>query len=149
MLRYLFALFFLIPLLEVWILVKVGRLVGGPVLIGSIIMTAAIGVYFLRSQGLSTLARAQQALSAGQLPAIELIEGALLLLAGAFLLTPGFATDAVGFTLLWPLARRYFAAWLIRQPQLQTAATEPDHLQEYRAGKRRGETIDGEYTRDE
>ncbi|NNC54230.1 MAG: FxsA family protein, partial [Pseudomonadales bacterium] len=113
MYRYLFLLFFLVPLLEVWILVRVGSLVGAPWLIVSIIATAAIGVFFLRAQGLATLFRAQRALAGGELPTLALFEGALLLVAGALLLTPGFATDAVGFVLLWPLGRRAIARTML------------------------------------
>lgn len=114
MYRYLFLPFFFIPLIEVWILVKVGREIGAWSLIGLIILTAIFGVYFLRQQGLSTLIRAQELLSKGQLPATEMVEGAQLLVAGALLLTPGFATDTLGFLLLWPTTRRYFAKYLTR-----------------------------------
>lgn len=102
MYRYLFLLFFLVPLLEVWILVQVGSVLGAPMLIVSIILTAAIGVYFLRAQGLATLMRAQRMMAEGQIPGVELVEGALLLVAGALLLTPGFATDLLGLVFLMP-----------------------------------------------
>jgi UPF0716 protein FxsA len=70
-----------------------------------VVLTAVIGVWLLRIQGLSTLTRAQQKLQANELPAREILEGMALVIAGAFLLTPGFFTDAIGFLLLFPPTR--------------------------------------------
>ena len=68
-------------------------------------LTAVIGVWLLRIQGLSTLMRAQRRLQENELPAREILEGMALVVAGAFLLTPGFFTDTVGFLLLFPPTR--------------------------------------------
>lgn len=111
--------FFLVPLLEVWIFVKVGRETGAAWVIAMIFLTAVVGVYFLRQQGLSTLQRAQSSMANGMMPARELLEGAMLLIAGAFLLTPGFFTDALGFLLLWPRVRNGLAlkmsGWVVER----------------------------------
>ncbi|MDG1662556.1 MAG: FxsA family protein [Pseudomonadales bacterium] len=158
MYRYLFLLFFLVPLLEVWILVQVGSVVGAPMLIVSIILTAAIGVYFLRAQGLATLMRAQRMMAEGQIPGVELVKGALLMVAGALLLTPGFATDVLGFVFLMPLSRRFIAARLVMRSALWAAMPAASHqsAQQSDAGPtivERSEygarTIEGEYTRDD
>ncbi|MBT8138671.1 MAG: FxsA family protein [Gammaproteobacteria bacterium] len=113
MYRYLLLLFFLVPLLEVWLLVRVGAHIGPWLVILSIFATAVIGAFFLRLQGFSTLHRAQGAMLSGRLPAVEMVEGVLLLLAGALLLTPGYATDVVGFLLLWPASRTPLARYLL------------------------------------
>lgn len=158
MYRYLFLLFFLVPLLEVWILVQVGSVLGAPMLIVSIILTAAIGVYFLRAQGLATLMRAQRMLAEGQIPGVELVEGALLLVAGALLLTPGFATDLLGLVFLMPLSRRFIAAKLVMRSTLWGAMPAGSQQSAQQSGKgsivvERAEdgsrTIEGEYTRDD
>jgi UPF0716 protein FxsA len=73
------------------------------------VLTAVIGVRLLKIQGVSTLKRAQNKMQTGQMPAQEMLEGMGLVVAGAFLLTPGFFTDAVGFLLLLPLTR----GWLV------------------------------------
>jgi len=83
-----------------------------------VIGTAALGTWLLRQQGLSTLARARSRLDSGELPATQLIEGAILLVGGALLLTPGFMTDAVGFACLVPPSRRWLAAQLASRFQV-------------------------------
>lgn len=101
-----FALIFLIvPVLEIYILIQVGQVIGALWTVFFVVLTAVIGVQLLKSQGLSTLTRAQNKLNSGQMPAQELLEGFALVIAGAFLLTPGFFTDTVGFLLLLPMTR--------------------------------------------
>lgn len=103
-----FALIFLVvPLVEIYILIQVGQIIGALWTIFFVVFTAVIGVQLLKHQGLSTLMRAQQKMSGGEMPAQELLEGFALVIAGAFLLTPGFFTDAFGFLLLIPAARRF------------------------------------------
>lgn len=91
-------------------LVTVGGLVGAGWTVFLVVLTAVIGASLVRSQGINTLARSQDSLARGELPAVELVEGVALLVAGALLLTPGFFTDGIGFLLLVPPLRR----WLIR-----------------------------------
>lgn len=110
----LFLLFLLIPLVEIWFLIKVGSVVGAGWTIFLVVATAVIGAGLVRAQGLSAISRIQRELAAGGLPAAELLQGIFLLVSGALLLTPGFFTDAIGFALLVPgirqiLARRLFA----------------------------------------
>ncbi len=107
-----FALIFLIvPLVEIYILIQVGQVIGALWTVFFVVLTAVIGVQLLKQQGLSTLTRAQQKMTAGEMPAHELLEGFALVIAGAFLLTPGFFTDAFGFLLLIPLTRK----WMMRR----------------------------------
>ena len=101
-----FALIFLlVPLLEIYILIQVGQVIGALWTVFFVVLTAVIGVQLLKSQGLSTLSRAQHKMNEGELPAQELMEGIALIVAGAFLLTPGFFTDTAGFLLLFPPTR--------------------------------------------
>jgi len=110
----LFLLIILVPLVEIYLLIQVGGLVGALPTVIAVVLTAVIGSALIRQQGLSTLQRARQGMSAGQLPAMEMLEGIALLVSGAFLLTPGFFTDAVGFLLLVPLIRRGLIAYIMR-----------------------------------
>jgi UPF0716 protein FxsA len=106
----LIATFFLaVPIIEIYLLIQVGQVIGAGWTIMLVVFTAVLGVWLLRIQGLSTLTRAQQKLQENELPASEILEGMGLLVAGALLLTPGFFTDAVGFFLLFPPTR----IWLV------------------------------------
>ena len=81
---------------------------------GAVVGTAALGAGLVRRQGLAALARFRSATQAGELPAVTIIEGLALLVAGAFLLTPGFFTDLVGFLLLTPPLRQFLVRrWLL------------------------------------
>ena len=103
------ALFLLVPIVEIFLLIQVGGMIGAPWTILLVVLTAVIGLRLLKIQGVSTLARAQNKMQTGQMPAQEMLEGMGLVVAGAFLLTPGFFTDTVGFLLLFPPTR----AWLV------------------------------------
>lgn len=93
------------PIVEIFVLIQVGTAIGAPATIGLVILTAIIGTWMLRSQGLSTLDRARSRLAGGEIPAFQLLEGMALAVGGALLLTPGFVTDAIGFACLLPPTR--------------------------------------------
>jgi UPF0716 protein FxsA len=107
MFRYLFLLFLLVPLIEIYFLIQVGRWIGAGWTVFFVVATAVVGVALLKQQGIDTLQRAQQSVNRGGLPAVEMLEGVALVFSGAFLLTPGFVTDTLGFVLLVPPLRRY------------------------------------------
>ncbi len=111
--RVLLALFFLIPLIEIYLLVKVGSWLGAWTTVLLVVFTAVLGAALLRQQGLATLERTRQSMARGELPAMEMLEGALLIVGGALLLTPGFFTDTIGFLLLVPALRRRLILWAI------------------------------------
>lgn len=111
--RFLFLFFIAVPLTEMLLLFEVSDRIGGLTTVGLVVATAVIGVQILKRQGLSTLLRANQRLQSGELPAQEIVEGMMLAGAGALLLTPGFITDAIGFTLLTGPVRRMLACRLI------------------------------------
>jgi len=96
-----------VPLLELYFLIRVGAEIGVFPTIGISLLTATLGGFLVRKQGLGVLARVQRMKGAGEVPALAVLDGALLLIAGIFLLLPGFLTDALGFLLLIPASRRY------------------------------------------
>lgn len=101
----LLALFILVPLVELYLFLILGSRIGlGPTLI-IIVFTAILGAALTKSQGARALARFRQASAEGRLPHNEVLDGLLILIAGAVLLTPGFLTDTVGFLLLVPPVR--------------------------------------------
>lgn len=106
---HLLILFLVVPLAETWLLIKLGGQIGALPTIALCVLTAVIGSWFIKRQGLRTIAEIQLAQSKGLLPAQQMLEGMLLLLAGVLLLTPGLFTDAVGFSLLLPGLRASLA----------------------------------------
>ncbi len=102
----LLLLFTAVPLIELALLVEIGRVVGLPATIALVLFTGVLGAWLARSQGLATLARLQQELGAGRMPTDALLDGLMIFIAGAVLLTPGILTDVFGFALLTPAFRR-------------------------------------------
>ncbi len=98
-------LFTLIPVVEIYVILQVGEQLGALPTVGLIILTGAAGAYLARTQGFEVVRRMQQELNRGQLPADPLIDAAMVLAGGLLLLTPGFCTDIVGFSLLVPATR--------------------------------------------
>ncbi len=109
------VLFLVIPIVEIYILLEVGDLIGAFPTIILVVLTAVIGAGLLRQQGLSTLARLQQNMGQGKLPAQEMIEGVLLAVGGALLMTPGFVTDTMGFLCLLPFSRKFIAQAIMKR----------------------------------
>ena len=107
-------LFVVTPLVELAILVYLGTLIGVLYTILIVIVTGLIGALLARNQGLATLSRIRSDIERGILPADELFKGALILIGGLLLLTPGLITDLVGFAMLIPQTRNVVAKWLRR-----------------------------------
>jgi UPF0716 protein FxsA len=111
----LFLLVFVgVPLLELYLLIQVGSEIGALPTIGLSILTAILGSWLVRVQGFSVLLRVRGMLDRGEVPALEVLDGALLLIAGVMLLLPGFITDALGFLLLIPPLRRFVIRRFVR-----------------------------------
>ncbi len=110
----LLLVFIVVPLIEIGLFIEIGGVIGALPTIGLIILTAVIGVALIRLQGMLTLARVREKLDRREVPAIDLIEGLILLVAAALLLTPGFFTDGVGFLVLVPGIRRTLATQLLK-----------------------------------
>ena len=111
----LMALFLVIPIVEIYLLIQVAGIINWLPTIALVVLTAVIGASLLRSQGLQTYIRFNQALNEGRIPANEILEGVALLIGGALLLTPGFFTDAIGFFCLLPITRRPLVTFLINR----------------------------------
>ena len=103
--RTLLALLLVVPLVDALFLIVVATRLGWAVTVALVVLTAVLGMLLLRAEGRATLARVQRKLARGEPPTDELLDGGLLIAAGAFLLTPGLVTDAVGFLLALPLSR--------------------------------------------
>ena len=105
-------LLFWFPLIEIGVFIEVGGLIGLWPTLGLIILTAVLGTWQLRAQGLATLARARDQMEKGAMPARELFDGVCLLIAGGLLLTPGFVTDSLGGLLFVPPFRDLLRRWI-------------------------------------
>lgn len=103
------------PIVEMAVLIQVGSMIGVLNTIGLVLLTAVIGAWLLKQQGLATLLRANQRLNSGELPAREVAEGLILAVGGALLLTPGFVTDTVGFFCLLPGSRHWLAGQALKR----------------------------------
>lgn len=104
--RLAFAALLLIPLLDALLLVYVASSVlDWPLVVLLVVLTALLGMLFVRAEGRHTLRKIQEAMLEGRPPTDELIDGGMLIAAGAFLLTPGLVTDAIGFVLVLPITR--------------------------------------------
>ncbi len=107
----LLIIFILIPIIEIGLFIQVGGFIGMWKTIAIVIITAIIGTTLLRRQGISTMARLQSSLQTGENPVDPIAHGALILVSGVLLLTPGFFTDGIGFTLLVPQIRAALIKW--------------------------------------
>ena len=108
-------LFIFTPLIEIYLLITIGSEIGALPTIALILFTAGLGVALLRIQGLMTLTKIRQSLDQGELPAATMLEGLMLLIAGALLLTPGFFTDTIGFICLVPSIRSKIANSILKR----------------------------------
>lgn len=104
-LRYVIPALLLIPLADAVLLVVVADFLGWPETVLLVVLTGLVGMLLVRAEGRHTLRNVQRKLGRGQAPTDELLDGALLIAAGAFLLTPGVVTDAIGFLFAIPLTR--------------------------------------------
>ena len=105
MFALLLTAFVVVPVIEIYLIIQVDAAIGGWETIGLLILDSVIGAWLVRREGFSILARVQGALGRGGLPTNELIDGLLVLVAGALMLTPGFLTDGLGLILLLPPTR--------------------------------------------
>ena len=144
---WLLLLFFTVPLVEIYVLLEVGGVIGALPTIGLVVLTAVIGAGLIRAQGIATLGRVRDELDRGELPAVGILEAALLLVAGALLLTPGFVTDTVGFLILVPpLRRRAIRSFLEKRMVVDGTPPGTPPGSGDRTGPR---VIEGEYRRED
>ena len=110
MLLITFILIFLMPFLEIFLIIEIGQHFGAMKTIIMILATAILGTVLVRIEGLSTLSRIKSSVQSGELPTIELISGGILIISAVVLLTPGFITDVLGLLLMSPSLRRRVAS---------------------------------------
>ena len=119
MLFKLFLIFTVIPFIELALLIKIGTMIGLFETILIIVITGMAGALMVRSAGIECLFRIQKNMDSGIIPTDDLFSGLLILVAGAFLLTPGLITDAVGFVLLIPVSRELVKKFLKKYVKLK------------------------------
>ena len=98
----------LIPIIEIYVFIKIGSQIGAITTIFLIFITAVVGVYYAKYEGLNTLKAGFLQLSRNEAPAYEIISGAAIAFAALLLIIPGFATDILGFLLIFPISRKFF-----------------------------------------
>ena len=108
----LFFLFSFIPLIELYILLSIGRVIGSLNTILLVIITGVLGAYLAQNEGLKTMQKIRHLISKGEMPGNALLDALLILIAGIVLLTPGVITDFVGLLLLFPPSRKPIRVWI-------------------------------------
>ena len=111
---FLILLFILVPIAEIYVIIQVGQAIGALPTVAILIVDSIVGAWLLRAQGRRAWAAFGEALRAGRMPHREILNGALVIVGGAFLLTPGFISDAVGLLLLLPPTRAAIARGVTR-----------------------------------
>lgn len=138
---WVFLAFLAIPLIEIALFLQVGAVIGTWWTLGTVVATAFLGSFLVRSQGVTALSNVRHSFSSFNNPANALAHGAIIIFSGALLLTPGFFTDAVGFLLLCPPVRdlviKYFSARVTMNFQ-DTASSNHQNFP--------NDVIDGEFT---
>jgi UPF0716 protein FxsA len=137
-------LFVTVPLLELVILVELGRVVGLVPTVVLVVVTGILGAMLARREGLRTLARFRAAVAAGRMPHQEIVEGLLVLIAGAVLLTPGLLTDLAGFLLLVPPIRAVVGRRLSRAVRARIVIAGPGAVSGV-GPERRTDVVDVDY----
>jgi UPF0716 protein FxsA len=139
--KYLLTTFILLPILEMYVLIKVGGNIGAFSTIILVVTTALIGVFLLRIQGFMTIFNIRNKLNNAELPTQEIFTGIFLALGGFLLLIPGFVTDIIGFLCLLPFTRNIILAKIYSEIQF------PDNKQNNNSSQN-ADWIEGEYKKD-
>lgn len=108
----LFILFTVVPLIELYFLIKIGGAIGAFNTVLLIILTALLGAFLARLEGIRTMRQISNSLAQGIMPAEEMVDGLLIFAGGVMLITPGVLTDFLALFLLIPITRTYFKRWL-------------------------------------
>lgn len=117
MLGRLILLFTLVPLVELFLLIKIGTVIGALPTVLIVVGTGVLGAYLARQQGFQVWNRIQREMELGMFPAEDLLDGLLIFGAGVVLLTPGVITDVLGILILIPVTRHYIREWIKRRLQ--------------------------------
>jgi UPF0716 protein FxsA len=141
--QIIFLFVLIIPFAEIYLLLKVGGIIGALPTVFLVVFTAVLGAWLLKQQGFATLQRFQESLAQGIVPAYEIIEGPIILVGGALLLTPGFITDILGFACLIPQVRRKIAHYVIENHLIQAGG----YFHQAKAPEK--DVLEGEFSKEE
>ena len=125
-----FFIIILIPVIEIYLLIKIGSQIGAITTILLIFTTAIVGIYYAKYEGLNTLRAGFAQLRQNETPTYEMLSGAAIAFAALLLIIPGFATDVLGFFLIFPLSRKFILNFILKK---------------FRNLKKETNIIDGEY----
>ncbi len=139
----LFLIVLIIPFAEIYLLLQVGGVIGAFPTILLVMFTAVLGAWLLKQQGFATFQRFQENLAKGEIPAYEMVEGPIILVGGALLLTPGFITDVIGFACLIPQLRRKIAQYVLENYLVQAGG----HFQQTKSAE--NNVLEGEFRKEE
>ena len=145
---WLFFIFVAVPIIEIALFIQIGGWLGLFPTLLIVIITAALGTYLVRFQALATFGNLRHSLETLQNPTAPLAEGAMILFAGALLLTPGFFTDMIGFFLLTPWFRGYLFQYFKHKVKTQTGqfrSNNQESQNSYTKREKRPVIIEGEY----
>jgi len=148
-----FPIFVAVTIVEIIVLQAVAGVINWPYTLALVIITAFIGTTLLKQQGWSIMAKAQQSIAEGRTPALEMLEGVVILVSGVLLLTPGFITDGLGLLGLMPWSRRYFINHFLEKnaervfSQRNSVFIHKTSNQETKTANK-DETIEGEFWED-
>ncbi|WP_049576624.1 FxsA family protein [Nonomuraea sp. SBT364] len=124
----LFLAFLLVPMLEIWLLIQVGAVIGGWPTVGLLVAASLLGSWLIRREGRKAWRNLQEALQSGRMPERELADGGLIVVGGTLLLTPGFFSDVVGMLCILPMTRpmmRRLGAYFFQRRVKKMAAASP------------------------
>ena len=130
-----FLLFIGVPALEVFLMIKIGGKIGALNTVSLIILTAIIGIYFAKLEGIKTMRSGVMNLYQNKIPIYEIVSGASIAIAALLLIIPGFFTDTIGFLLLIPFARNILISFLVKKQNISN-------------GQKDKKTLDGEIIED-
>jgi UPF0716 protein FxsA len=145
----LFLAFLVVPVLEIWLLIQIGSVIGGWQTVALLIADSLVGAWLVRREGRRAWAALQSAVQSGRMPDRELADGGMVVAGGALLVTPGFLTDILGFILILPFTRplaRRALAWFLRR-RVQVLAARSPYGPFFRGGPEtpeRGRVVHGE-----
>jgi len=122
----LFFIIIVLPILEIALMIKIGEQIGALNTILMIMLTAAVGIFYARIEGLNTLKSGLLNIYRNKIPFYEIISGASIAIAAIFLILPGFITDAIGFLLLFPFTRRLIIGHWVANKQNQNVSREEE-----------------------
>ena len=123
-----FLLFIGVPALEVFLMIKIGGEIGALNTVSLILLTAIVGIYFAKLEGIKTMRSGVMNMYQNKIPIYEMISGASIAIAALLLIIPGFFTDTIGFLLLIPFTRKILISFLVRKKNISSVQEDKETL---------------------